>query len=381
MTTNIIVVYRDYRSVFLPMKIKSLLSHISTKRLSYQQYALFFSVLALLVVPYLLPGPVNAATLTEASIRLDRMGAGVAANNTNAKILVVFKPASTATEAQIKIHFPTSSAFTVDSTASNITADDSSLPDYNGTTPTAAGVSSTATAVSGGDVTFTTSDLTPGTLYGFYITGGITNPSSSGSYSVTLTTQTSTPTDIDSQTVAVGIVSTDADQVTVTAAVDPTFTFDLGSNSIALGTLSSSSIASGQVTATVNTNANNGYVAWIRSAGDGTLASATTSDAISSTNTNNCVTVSTGSKGYVVNVSQTGGTNSGGSFTQPTEYDGCNTTNAGGVISTSYEQIGARSGVADGDTLTLKALVTISAITKAASDYTDTWEVIGAGEF
>jgi hypothetical protein len=46
-----------------------------------------------------------------------------------------------------------------------------------------------------------------------------------------------------------------------------------------------------------------------------------------------------------------------------------------------YEQIAQSTGQADSDTLTLTAIVAISPVNKAASDYTDTWEVVGAGNF
>jgi hypothetical protein len=111
-----------------------------------------------------------------------------------------------------------------------------------------------------------------------------------------------------------------------------------------------------------------------------TLASASTSDSISSTNTGSCVATSTGTKGYVVDVNAAAGSGGSGSLTVASEYDCTNGTD-GGVISTAYEQIADRTGVVDSDTLTLTAIVTISASTKAATDYTDTWEVVGAGDF
>ena len=91
------------------------------------------SALLILIVltfnAYLLLTPkAHAAALTEASIRLDRMGGGVAANTTTAKILVVAKAATVGTETTVKITWPTTSAFTVDATAANHTISAASLP-------------------------------------------------------------------------------------------------------------------------------------------------------------------------------------------------------------------------------------------------------------
>lgn len=340
-----------------------------------------------IVLTAFLPRTAHAGTLTEASIRLDRMGAGIAANTTNAKILVVVKPATVGTETSIKVSWPTTSAFTVDSTALNHTYSTTGLPStYQGETLVAMpGLAGTPT-VSGGDVTTTITDLTVGTLYGYYVTGGITNPATgnAGTHSITITTQATGPSAIDSQSVAVDTVTTNADQVTVTATVASTFNFALNANSIALGTLSSTTQSNGNVTVDIDTNANNGWVAFIRSEGAAkTLASASTGDSISSTDTSACVDPTRGTKDYLVDVNAAAGTGAGGTLTVATEYDCADTAGdrQGGVIDTVYEQIAQRTGVVDSDTLTITGLVDISTTTEAANDYTDTWEVVGAGNF
>jgi hypothetical protein len=359
---------------------------VKTNRFQKTSLLLIAVLLFQVVYPVLLPREAHAGVLTEASIRLDRMGAAVAANTTDAKILVVVKPTTTGTEATVKISWPTTSAFTVDATAANHTTSTASLPStYQGESLTAwPTIGATASSVSGGDVTFSSGELTVGTLYGFYITGGITNPSAgnAGTHTVTITTEATGPSEIDSQSVAVDTVGTNADQVSVTATVPASFNFALSGNSIALGTLSTSARTTGNVTVDVDTNANNGWVAWIRSEGAAaTLASAATGDSISSTDDpGNCVTAVIGSKGYVVDVNAAAGSNGSGTLSVDTEYD-CTDGQAGGVIATTYEQVAQRTGVIDSDTLTLTAVVTISPTTAAASDYTDTWEVVGAGNF
>ena len=329
----------------------------------------------------------HAVPLTEASIRLDRIGAGEVTGS-NYYILVVAKIASTATEASVKVTFPTSSAFTVDSTASNITVTSSGIPStYQGETLTAwPGIGSAASAVSGGAVTVASSDLTPGTQYGFFITAGITNPSNgnAGNHVVTIATQTSAPAVIDTTDVTVDIATTDDDEVVVTATVPTSFNFDVQSNTIALGTQSTGSIDTGNTTIDIDSNANNGWIAWIRSEGAAaTLASASSGDSIApsgSATDGSVTTVSAGSEYYQVDVSGSQGGTSTGSLTISAEYDG-NGTTTGGSLSTTYQQMAQSTGQALNDTLTVTVLVAISALTEAATDYTDTIQMVGAGNF
>lgn len=344
-----------------------------------------FLVISLVLANFLtyFARPTYAAALTEASIRLDRMGESIAANTTTAKILVVFKPASTATEAKLKITWPTTSAFTVNATASNHTVTDTGIPStYQGEALVASGITSPATAVSSGDVTFTIPDVTAGTLYGFYITGGITNPAgaNAGTHLVTITTQTVAPADIDTTQVALDTLSSaTGDQVTVTATVPPSFNFAIADSALALGTLSTGSVSTNAMSSPidVDTNANNGYIAFIRSEGStATLDSASTSDAISSTNTGSPVVCSAGSECYVVDAAVSG------TGTPTTEYDG-NGTTSGGVIPVqpTYDEMVTATAPVNNDSITLTVIVAISPTNEAATDYTDTWQVVGAGNF
>lgn len=347
-----------------------------------------YSILILLFTSFLVyfQQPTQAATLTNTAIRLDRLGAGVAASATN-KILVLAKPATGGTETTVKITWPTTSAFTVDTQATTHTVTTSGLPStFQGVAVSAwPGIGTSAASVSGGNVTFNSSDLSVGTLYGFYITGGITNPSTgnAGVKQVTVTTQASGPSTIDQQTVAINTLTTNADQVAVTAQVGSNFTFTVNSNSIALGTLTTGSISNGNTTITVGTNAANGWDAWLRSdSPTAALASAATGKSIASTGTVNGATetVVAGSENYVASVAVSAGVRSTGSRTVSAEYNG-NNTSTGGTLSTTYQEIVYSTGVADNDTITLTALAAISSVTQAATDYTDTWEVVGAGNF
>lgn len=333
--------------------------------------------------PYLLSRQyAQAAVLTEASIQLGRMGASVANNTTTARILIVVKPASSDTEARVTVTYPTSSAFTVDATETNHTVSTTGLPaNYQGESLTAwPGVAVDADSVSGGAVTFPSTTLTAGTLYGFYHTGGITNPSAANEYIITIDTETVTPTVIDTQDVAVDIVSATGDQVTVTANIDPTFSFNIQDTALALGTLTSGAVANDGMTTPidVDTNAGNGYVAFIRSEGtEFQLDSASTGDLITRADSASLETCAAGTECYVIDVAA-------GTATVPAEYDG-NGTTTGGVPSATdnlYEEIATYTvGPIDSDTITITAIAAISVTTQAADDYTDTLEIVGAGNF
>ena len=353
-------------------------------------WLLILALVLQVLSPYVFVPKVDAAQLTEASIRLSRMSATAAVSTSN-PVLIVVKPAqtiSTAADPKITITWPTSSAFTVNGTASNHTTNTTCVPaTYQGeATDTLTINANQAESVNGGAVTYNVDEnLTAGTLYAFCATGGLTNPSSGGQQTVTIDTQSGSSSS-DSASLAVDITNVNADQVTLYATVSATFNFALSANVMDMDALSPSARAYGEVTADVDTNAGNGWAAWIRSAGDGTLASATTGDSISSSNTGSPVTAAIGSKGYVVDVGVANGTGSG-TPNVTSEYDGgtddtANTSStAGGVISTTYEEIANSDGPGDSDTITLEAVVTISAVTEAATDYTDTWEVVGAGNF
>lgn len=345
-----------------------------------QKILSLFTLIAV-IGAFVVSTPINsaqAAPFTEASIRLDRMKVSVVDND----ILVVVKPASTATEAKVRVEF--SGGFGVDATATNITTSTAGLPaTYQGESVTAwPTIGATATTVAGNDVTFSSGDLTVGTLYAFYITNGIDNPGSAGSDLVqTISTLTSGDAIIDSTDVAVAVVTDD--QVVITATVPPTFSFALSSNADAFtSNLNTTSIVSTSgVTATVATNAANGWIAWLKSANQ-SLDSATTGETIDSQGTvdNTCTSLVNGSNYYQLDVDLTTDSGTGdGTVTVAPEYN-CATT-SGGTFSATYQEIATASGTTDGDVITMLARSTISAVTAAATDYTDTWTVIGAGNF
>lgn len=312
----------------------------------------------------------NAAAFTQAYLRLDRMKASTTTGGT-----VCAKPVTTATESDVQVVFPT--GFTVNSTAANWTVTTTNLP---------AGASAwvgigTATAVSSQTVTFPSGELVVGTLYCFNFASSSTLTTSSAGSDKTgsITTRTSVPATIDSTAYATAVISDD--QIVVTASITPTFSFALGANSTAFGNLSSSSVTSATgVTVTVNTNAENGWIAWLKSA-NVALSSATVGSSVATGGSvdDACTTLTNGSNFYQMDVDLTTDGAGGGTLTIDPEYLCASTT--GGTFATTFQEIATASGPASGDVLTLNGRATITAIQPAATDYTDTWTVVGAGNF
>lgn len=333
---------------------------------------LIFSSIFLLVAP-LFPETQAQAIFTQAYLRLDRMKASTTTGGT-----VCAKPATVGIEADVQVVFPT--GFTVNTTAANWTVTTTNLP--SGAT---AWVSiGTATAVSSQTVTFPSGDLTVGTLYcfNFSATSTLTTGTAGASKTGTITTRTSGPATIDTTTYATAVITDD--QIAVTATVPQIFSFTLGGNSAALGTLSTSSVTSASgVTLTIATNASAGWIAWVKNAG---LTSTATSETIPSPGSVDDTPSSLASTtGVVLDTDITTDSSTGdGTVSQAAgygaEYAGADTS-SGGALSTTLQPIAASNGTTDGDVLTMILRAKVSAVQAAASDYADTLTVVGAGRF
>ena len=172
------------------------------------------------------------------------------------------------------------------------------------------------------------------------------------------------------------------DQVVITANVPPTFNFALTGNTDAFTT----DLSAGAVSTTtgiglsVSTNAAKGWTGWIKST-NAALTSVTTTESIGTSGTLNAApeTCNVATDCYVLSVGVTSGTGAG-SLTADAEYAG-NGTTTGGTFSTAYQPFASRTGKTNGDVIWFKALATMIATKAAGSDYTDTWTIIGAGNF
>lgn len=337
------------------------------------------NVMALLIVamaPFVSMYEANAANLTMAYVKLDRLRASTTTGGT-----VCARPATASTEASVQVAFP--AGFTVNSTAANWTTTTTNLP--SGTTPWV-GIG-TASNVTGQTVTFPSGELVVGTTYCFNFSGSttLTNAAAGNDRVGSITTRDAGALNIDSANYAVSIVSDD--QIVVSAVVPPSFSFALSGNTDAFtGNLSTSAVTSttGR-TASISTNANNGWVAWVRSSNAGlnsasTGASITTAGALDDTPTDASATT-----GYVLDVDITTDSAQGtGTVSQAAgygaEYNGVG-ANSGGTLSTIFQAIAASSGTTGGDVLTLTERARVTAVQPAANDYTDTLTVIAAGRF
>ncbi|HEX6461747.1 MAG TPA: hypothetical protein VFZ58_00545 [Candidatus Saccharimonadales bacterium] len=332
---------------------------------------LIHAVMATVFAVALTANTVLAADLGKAMVRFDRMQISTQTTGT-----VCAQPTSTATEADVQVTFPT--GYTL-GTAANFTVNTTNLAWPTGGTawPSIA----TATNVTGQVVTFPSGDLTPATLYCFNWTNAAAvtvKSSASGSNTGTVTTRTTTPTAID--TAGYSTASITNDQITVTASVPSTFSFALSGNTDALGTLSTSSVTTSPTprTATVDTNAKNGWAVWAKDASTG-LISATASYTISSTTPGTNSTLVAGTQGYNMGITSTQGGGSG-TLTVAAPFVGT-AAGQGGGLDTSLRTLASSNGTASAAVLTLKNNVAISATTAAATDYTDTITIIGAGLF
>ncbi len=351
--------------------------------------AVVVGMITSLVIQFL-PVGAQAAGLTTAIIRLDRMAAATATS-----VLVCANPASTATEASVKVTFPTTtptdfslgiaSTFTVSTSTSGANAIPTTI---NGTAVTAWPGIGTATNVTGKVVTFPSSDLTVGTMYCFDIVAGVTTGSAGNgtAFQAVVATYTSGPVLIDSTTVGLAVVS--SDQITVTAIVPPSFQFSLSGNTdgfaSALTSVANTNTTTG-VTVTAQTNAKGGWIAWAKDSNQG-LHSTTANYTIPTTSTSANTAVAFGSE-------QFGGFLS--SLTQPTNTGHC--TLAGlGVWGTStsssivgfgsiFNQVasctGGSVGTSNTSSFLIQEVASISGSTPAASDYSDIITIVGAGLF
>lgn len=330
------------------------------------------AVLVLAVVTQLIFAQVSgAAALSKVSVRFDRMKISTATTGT-----VCATPATVATEADVQVVFPT--GYTLGSAANfTVNTTNTAWPTGGTAWPSIA----TATNVTSQTVTFPSGDLTVGTLYCFNWTNSaaVTVKSSATTSNLgSVTTRASGPTNIDSESYATASITDD--QIIVSATVPSIFSFALSGNTDALGTLTTASVTTSPTprTATVNTNAKNGWMVWAKDANTG-LTSASAAYTIASTTPGTNSTLSGGTLGYNTGVttSQAGGS---GTITVAAPFVGTGAGQGGG-LDTSLRTVATSTGTANTAVLTIKNNVAIDATTAAASDYTDTITVIGAGLF
>jgi hypothetical protein len=238
-----------------------------------------------------------------------------------------------------------------------------------------------ATNVTGQIVTFPSSDLVVGTLYCFNwnsVAAVSVKSSATSNNSGTITTRDVSTATID--TASFSTQSVTDDSISVSASVPQAFSFALSANTDALGALSTGAVATSPTprTVTVNTNAGAGWMVWSKDATTG-LNSLSTSATIASTTpgTHSALVANTPGYNMGVTASQSGGT---GTLSVDPIFDGTTIYNGGG-LDTTLRTIVSSTGSANNAIVTLKNNAAINATTTAATDYTDTITVVGAGMF
>ncbi|HYM65114.1 MAG TPA: hypothetical protein VES68_01350, partial [Candidatus Sulfotelmatobacter sp.] len=158
--------------------------------------------------------------------------------------------------------------------------------------------------------------------------------------------------------------------------------FSLSGNTIALGTLSTSSVTSGNVTMTVGTNARNGFLSWVEGTSTtggtgGGLHSATANADIPSTGSFDGATSDLSSTTGVV-LDADSGTNTP---TINAEYDGNTTSKGGHFDGALFHQMAYLSGAQSGTTVVINIRSKIASTQAAATDYSDILTITAAGSF
>lgn len=330
--------------------------------------AIAAGLMVAVMLPMLLASKAQAAALSQVMVRFDRMQTSTATTGT----VCAMPPAgNSATEASVQVVFPTgytlglAATFTTSTTNLAWPSGASAWPGIG-----------TATNVTSQTVTFPSTNLTASTLYCFNWTNSAAvqvTGSASSTNTGSVTTRDSVPTTIDTASYVTSSIT--GDQISISATVPQSFSFALGGTSDALGTLSSGSISqSSGVTATVNTNAKNGFRLWAKDANAG-LNSASASKTIAAA----AGPLSAGTEGYSFGVTVTQTSGSGTPAASGAFAGGAAGT--GGALATSLAEIANSGGTANNAVFTLKTNAAISGITPAATDYVDTITVVGAGLF
>lgn len=341
-----------------------------------------------MIATLLLPAIASASSLTQAGLRLGRLGiSGSTAND----LLVTFKLNTTPTTvAKVKVTFPTGFTLTTGTPAVATTgfpltpASITAPPGVLTSAVTGAGAGLGGTIIVSG---LTSASLNNTTLYGFIIpTGSVQNPSTAGQYNTTVESDNSGGTTIDSTTVPVYIygASANQDQVTVSASVAPNFSFGLSANADTVPKVDPTTIqTSSGVNMTVGTNSPLGYTAYVKS-GSGSLTSATNPATPIATGTFDGTpdVMTAGSTKYAfVPTTGTVCTTCTGTLTYNSEYAIADGTHGGAFNGTAFAAFVSRNGYTNADIVSLKERVTVAATVGYASDYTDTLTVVAAGNY
>jgi hypothetical protein len=334
---------------------------IATRSVSVLKRFPFLLAAALLVLTALLSAhKAYATTMTFASVLETNMN-----SSGTSSFMIDFKAGANDSASTLTITWP--GGFTVNATQTVATAACTSVFSGANALPS----TSTLTAAGSGQVvTISNVDaLVSGTQYCAELTSSsaVTNNSSTGNYTVSIADGT------DGATVGIDIISND--QIVVSATVLPTFTLSFGGNTDSLGTLTKSALAtSSGVALSVTTNAVHGWGLWAEDSNAG-LHSVNASKTIASVSTGSNHAMNggiIGTEAYALGVTTANAT---------ANYADAGGTTGGGLSSSAFNEIASANAAGDNVGVTVKELADVSGTTPAASDYSDTITIVGAGSF
>ena len=338
--------------------------------LLFNRVAVILSISALLLANLAFAPKAFATTLTKTTVmeyNMDTSG--------NSQVAVAFTAGAADASGNVVLTFTGwtgGSAGSVGASA-NQTTSTTTCQAITGATNVLPSLGTTTSSPASGTITQPfTGALVSGQSYCFTLTyaSAVTNPLAAGVYQVTVAVDGT-----DTNTVGINVIGND--QIVVSATVGPTFTMAITpGNTDNLGTLSSSVVnTSTGVTDTINTNAITGFFLWAEDS-NAELLSPSTSAYISSvatgSNTNLTPDINTLSRYALGITSMSAGTINA-------NYNDSGST--GGGLATSFNQIASDGAAASGDAVAIKELATITSTQRAASDYTDTITLVGAGSF
>lgn len=348
--------------------------------------------LLLLVFYPLLSSPQQSYASATGFLRLDRDSATATLSG-----VVCMKSTQTSGGVQkVIVGFPSTfsltgaaNTWTVDTTAANMpngaTTGDSftatAWPSING--PTVVDNTASKAAI------FTSADLTNATLtYCFHFTAGTSTVGAAGDNELgnILTYNNTSGALVENLGYASSIsTGTNSEQISVTASVSASFSFALSGGAtgqaLPLGVLNSASTVTSPytVTATIGTNAGNGFLAWVKSTNAGLKSNATGQTVAYAGSYDGALSLLNGTTG--VGIFATPGT---GAPAIKAEYDiGADTTGTGVgyVSSTSFDLLATKTGYQSGTQFAIGARAKPAASVPAGTDYTDTLTVVASGSF
>jgi len=345
----------------------------------------FSLILLSFAYPFFYPQTAGA-TLSTFYVRFDRQSATAALSGT-----VCMQSSQTAPGvAKVIIQFPSTftgfgggdTSFTDDTTAGNLPSGATAWP----VTGTSLKVSSATTSA-----VFLVGDLaSSANTYCFHFVGGSSTVGTAGinelGQVVAYTKDSAGATVVESGQYATAITTgVNSEQIGITASVSASFSFALSggdaSHNLPLGVLNNAATVTSpyQVTATISTNAHNGFLAWVKGTQTGGQLHSTTANAYMSSTIATYPTLTDLASNTGYGLFAVTGTNS------PTIAAGYATgpagTSVGDVDETKFNQLASKTGYQSGTSFNIGVRAKPASTDPAATDYADTLTVVASGSF